>query len=186
MSNVRRRRNTPCPTRLSQMPSFFCTSRSSFSLSSDCLQCSSGIGEVGLGQITSGGAYSISWQLVSSCFRHGWAATVVSRYSNQICARRPAKLAMSAASSSTGFSGCSTTKLHCGSLLWSTPSLVLLLLGHGGAIHQTYAKHRMATPNPSVKLSTNGGPPGPGRQYGVHFCRPGPGVPPLAPAYLER
>jgi hypothetical protein len=43
-----------------------------------------------------------------------------------------------------------------------------------------------ARPNPSVKLSTNGGPPGPGRQYGVHFCRPGPGVPPLAPAYLER
>jgi hypothetical protein len=43
-----------------------------------------------------------------------------------------------------------------------------------------------ARPNPSVKLSTNGGPPGPGRQYRVHFCRPGPGVPPLAPAYLER
>jgi hypothetical protein len=43
-----------------------------------------------------------------------------------------------------------------------------------------------ARPNPSVKLSTNGGPTGPGRQYGVHFCQPGPGVPPLAPAYLER
>ncbi|CAD5374381.1 hypothetical protein RA210_U510004 [Rubrivivax sp. A210] len=38
------------------------------------------------------------------------------------------------------------------------------------------------TPNPSLKLSTNGGPPGPGRWYAVHFHRSGPGVPPLAPA----
>lgn len=52
--------------------------------------------------------------------------------------------------------------------------------------HFSKSRHCTARPNPSVKLSTNGGPPGPGRQYGVHFCRPGPGVPPLAPAYLER
>jgi hypothetical protein len=37
-------------------------------------------------------------------------------------------------------------------------------------------------PNPSLKRSTNGRPPGPGRWYSVHFHRPGPGVLPLAPA----
>ena len=41
-------------------------------------------------------------------------------------------------------------------------------------------------PNPSVKPSPNGGPPGPGHRYGVHFMWPGPGVPPLVPSYLER
>ena len=41
-------------------------------------------------------------------------------------------------------------------------------------------------PNPSVKPSPNGGPPGPGHRYGVHFLWPGPGVPPSVPAYLER
>jgi hypothetical protein len=35
--------------------------------------------------------------------------------------------------------------------------------------------------NPSLNRSTNGRPPSPGRQYGVHFCRPGLGVLPLAP-----
>ena len=41
-------------------------------------------------------------------------------------------------------------------------------------------------PNPSFKRSPNGGPLGPGWLYAVHFHQPGPGVPPLAPAYLER
>jgi hypothetical protein len=41
---------------------------------------------------------------------------------------------------------------------------------------------RAARPNPSLKRSTNGRPPGPGRWYGVHFHRTGPGVLPLAPA----
>ena len=39
-----------------------------------------------------------------------------------------------------------------------------------------------SAPNPSLKLSTNGRPPGPGHRYGVHFLWPGPGVLPLAPA----
>ena len=39
-----------------------------------------------------------------------------------------------------------------------------------------------ALPNTSLKLSTNGGPRGPGRRYVVHFRQPGPRVPPLAPA----
>jgi len=43
-----------------------------------------------------------------------------------------------------------------------------------------------AWPNPSVKASPNGGPPGPGHRYGVHFLWPGPGVPPSVPPYLER
>ena len=37
-------------------------------------------------------------------------------------------------------------------------------------------------PNPSLKRSANGRPPGPVRWYGVHFHRPGPGVLPSAPA----
>ena len=36
-------------------------------------------------------------------------------------------------------------------------------------------------PNPSLKLSPNGGPPGPGRRYPAHFRQPGPGVPPSVP-----
>ena len=36
-------------------------------------------------------------------------------------------------------------------------------------------------PNPSLKGSTNGRPPGPGPRYGVHFLSPGPGILPLVP-----
>ena len=39
-----------------------------------------------------------------------------------------------------------------------------------------------SAPNPSLKLSTNGRPPGPGHRYGVHSLWPGPGVLPLVPA----
>jgi len=39
-----------------------------------------------------------------------------------------------------------------------------------------------ALPNPSLKRSANGRPPGPGRRYAVHFHRPGPGVLPSSPA----
>jgi hypothetical protein len=45
---------------------------------------------------------------------------------------------------------------------------------------------RGAGPNPSVKRSANGGPPGPEWRYAVHFRHSGPGVPPSSPAYLER
>ena len=37
-------------------------------------------------------------------------------------------------------------------------------------------------PNPSLKRSANGRPPGPGWWYAVHFHQPGPGVLPLSPA----
>ena len=37
-------------------------------------------------------------------------------------------------------------------------------------------------PNPSLKRSANGRPPGPGLRYAVHFHRPGPGVLPSSPA----
>jgi hypothetical protein len=43
-------------------------------------------------------------------------------------------------------------------------------------------RQRALMPNPSLKRSTNGRPPGPGRRYAVHFRQPGPGVLPLAPA----
>ena len=41
---------------------------------------------------------------------------------------------------------------------------------------------RRVTPNPSLKRSANGRPPGPGWWYAVHFHQPGPGVLPLSPA----
>ena len=41
---------------------------------------------------------------------------------------------------------------------------------------------RAVGPNPSLKRSANGRPPGPGLRYGVHFLSPGPGVLPLASA----
>jgi hypothetical protein len=40
---------------------------------------------------------------------------------------------------------------------------------------------RTVRPNPSLKWSANGMPPGPGRWYAVHFHRPGPGVIPSSP-----
>ena len=39
-----------------------------------------------------------------------------------------------------------------------------------------------ALPNPSLKRSANGRPPGPVWRYAVHFRQPGPGVLPLSPA----
>ena len=41
-------------------------------------------------------------------------------------------------------------------------------------------------PNPSVKRTLSGMPPGPGRRYAVHCRQPGPGVMPLRSAYLKR
>jgi hypothetical protein len=38
------------------------------------------------------------------------------------------------------------------------------------------------TPNPSLKRSANGRPPGPVWRYAVHFRQPGPGVLPSSPA----
>ena len=51
----------------------------------------------------------------------------------------------------------------------------VVLPGHSSA------SHGAARPNPSLKLSPNGGPPGPGRRYAVHCLQPGPGVPPSVP-----
>ena len=57
-------------------------------------------------------------------------------------------------------------------------------LGLGTYVNITlrYGTRCPVTPNPSLKRSANGRPPGPGRQYGVHFCQPGPGVLPSSPA----
>jgi hypothetical protein len=60
------------------------------------------------------------------------------------------------------------------------------LRGHGNFATGEQGTLGVPRPNPSVKPRPNGGPPGPGHRYGVHFLWPGPGVPPLVPAYLER
>ena len=51
---------------------------------------------------------------------------------------------------------------------------------------QAYPPHVALRPNPSFEARPNGKPPGPGRWYGVHFHRPGPGGLPLVPPQLER
>jgi hypothetical protein len=45
---------------------------------------------------------------------------------------------------------------------------------------------QQARHNPSVNRSANGRTPAPGRWYAVHFHRPGAGVLPSSPGYLER
>ena len=50
-----------------------------------------------------------------------------------------------------------------------------------GTLHVVPLPHAVL-PNPSFKPSPNGGPPGPGYRYAVHFLHPGPGVPPSVPA----
>ena len=66
------------------------------------------------------------------------------------------------------------------------PRLLFPQRGAAGIVprHQRHAVHRGARvqPNPSLKRSANGRPPGPGSRYGVHFLLPGPGVLPLSPA----
>ena len=59
---------------------------------------------------------------------------------------------------------------------WSTPKTVARSPYQG-----CRASHGASRPNPSLKLSPNGGPRGPGRRYPVHFRQPGPRVPPLVP-----
>ena len=63
-----------------------------------------------------------------------------------------------------------------GGLSWKAPGIT----GPWQA-HRLLAS-RAVRPNPSLKRSTNGRPPGPGLRYGVHFLSPGPGVLPLLPA----
>ena len=57
--------------------------------------------------------------------------------------------------------------------------------GPGNIARPWQAQRRHASgatlPNPSLKLSPNGGPRRPGRRYAVHFRQPGPRVPPSVP-----
>ena len=65
-------------------------------------------------------------------------------------------------------------------------------VAHGRALNRTRSsslqhairctKLRAARPNPSLKRSANGRPPGPVWRYAVHFRQPGPGVLPLSTA----
>ena len=68
---------------------------------------------------------------------------------------------------------------HCLRLL----STILL---HQLGFSLAFRRQHVATPNPSVNRSANGMPPAPGQRYAVHFRRPGAGVTPLSPGYLER
>ncbi len=59
---------------------------------------------------------------------------------------------------------------------------------HGSSFSSTRETSLLCTawPNPSVKRSANGVPPGPRYSAGVHFLQRGPGGTPLSPAYLKR
>jgi hypothetical protein len=51
---------------------------------------------------------------------------------------------------------------------------------------QASGQFLISRPNPSVKRTANGVPPGPRYSAGLHFLQRGPGVTPSAAAYLER
>jgi hypothetical protein len=61
------------------------------------------------------------------------------------------------------------------------PSSACAVLARAQRLAFQQARH-----NPSVNRSANGRPPAPGRWYAVHFHRPGAGVLPSSPGYLER
>ena len=68
-------------------------------------------------------------------------------------------------------------------------NLIIARSAHGASFSQRERVDReqmrgrgAATPNPSLKRSANGRPPGPVWRYAVHFRQPGPGVLPLSPA----
>jgi hypothetical protein len=91
--------------------------------------------------------------------------------------------ARSALASVTLLSG---VRQNYGSLQQSAQSVQHLgaateLSSRGGTL-RFYLAPRAVKPNPSLKRSANGRPPGPGRWYGVHFHQPGPGGLPLAPS----
>ena len=54
--------------------------------------------------------------------------------------------------------------------------------GVGVPLRHPVRMARPVRPNPSLKRSANGRPPGPVWRYAVHFRQPGPGVLPQAPA----
>ena len=76
-------------------------------------------------------------------------------------------------------------KLLCRASLVSAER-VPFALSHGisyiGGKLQVFTLPRKLMSNPSLKLSPNGGPRGPGRRYPVHSRLPGPRVPPSVPA----
>jgi hypothetical protein len=75
-----------------------------------------------------------------------------------------------------------TSRLHsmCVPCASTRRYVVWLAVVIGGVCGASLRLH--AWPNPSLKPSPNGGPPGPGCRYAVHFRQPGPGVPPSVPA----
>ena len=54
------------------------------------------------------------------------------------------------------------------------------------AVNSGSSQPSPAWPNPLVKRTRSGMPPGPGWRYAVHFRHPGPGVTPPRSAYLQR
>ncbi len=89
--------------------------------------------------------------------------------------------------------GASVQSVFRGATAYSKPLRLRLTTPALAVAQHTNSLHGFAgvqpssrRPNPSVKPRPNGGPPGPGHRYGVHFLWPGPGVPPSVPAYLER
>jgi hypothetical protein len=57
-----------------------------------------------------------------------------------------------------------------------------VLLARHLLVSKKSGRQRRVRPNPSLKRSANGRPPGPGWRYAVHFRQPGPGVLPSSPA----
>jgi hypothetical protein len=163
------------------MSSSSCISGLFSSSSSGYRPLSSATGEAGLGSTTGGCAWpTLRPSQLSSC-RRGSASTARSHYWNPSYENERVRQPTRAASFNTGFSARCTSRAHFRPSHLPTHVLQRWCSGPCGVTRPRGAKVVAATPNPSLKWSTNGTPPGPGRQYAVHCCQPGPGVVPLSP-----
>ena len=127
-------------------------------------------------------AFALYWHCQRS--RRHWLHTPFACFPGSTWLNRGRHLSASAAATTPQFSPRSTIQT---SYTRAAPKLWLcLVLWPSLAPVLAFLYRRAVRPNPSVNRSTNGGPPGPAWRYTVHFRQSGPGVPPLAPGYLER
>ena len=159
----------------------------------------------GIGSIQLGSGLRTSWPSLWLRFKPGLAWSVLSQHLSRGFEFKVVHRATTQASSSTGSDVCSSTRLQPGSSPCCTPLSPRRSPQLGGAIrprrlrtlgpqgrpalklpHHPEQRHQAppppVKPNPSLKRSANGRPPGPVWRYAVHFRQPGPGVLPLSPA----
>lgn len=163
-----------------------CTSESFCSSCWGSRSSSSGTGQGGRGQTSSGGVWRISSLSRWSCYRRGLVSTARSPSSSPGFAFRLEKLATRVASSSTGSKASCTTRRHCGSLPSPTPCSASQWPGRGGVTRLRVAGRRKATPNPSLQPTRSGRQRKAGPRHSCYFREPALRCLPTRAAELER